>query len=615
MSARQKNRGASPKAKQLSRDLFLPICAEDIRRRGWEAPDIVIVTGDAYIDHPTFGVALIGRWLEHLGYKVAVLSQPDWKSADAFCEIGRPRLFWAITSGAVDSRLNDYASMGHKRKRDVYSPEGETGRRPVKPLLTYSARAREAYKDVPIVLGGLEASLRRMAHYDYVEDKIKRSVLVDAKADILVHGMGELAIAEIAKRLDEGASTRELTGIDGTAVVIRKDMPLPERYAEIASLADIEADEKLFMQAHLDYEKQCMPGALPVLQDQGAGRVLMEPPARPLSTAEMDELYALTFTREVHPDFTKQGEVPALEPVKFSVTTHRGCFGGCSFCSIYFHQGKEISSRSVQSVMDEIEMLSSRPDFKGTIQDFGGPTANMYGMSCGRKKICARQSCLYPSKCPQLKTDYTKMLELMDKVAKWKRQDKGRKAFIASGVRYDLANESDEYIRKLAAEFTGGHLKVAPEHYSDKVLSFMRKPGYSEFVRFEEKFVRESAKAGKEQYLVPYFISAHPGCSPDEAIELTEYLVSRGWMPQQVQDFTPSPLSLSTAMYVSGLDAAGNKLFVPKGHAAKKLQAALLQYYRPENMSLISPLLSSKRKMKLLGDIERIVNYRKRRKR
>lgn len=608
MSRRNRNRKTKPLINTAD---FLPISANDIKARGYSQPDIVLVTGDAYIDHPSFGVALIGRWLESLGYKVAILAQPDWKSADAFREIGKPRLFWAITSGAVDSRLNDYASMGHKRKRDVYSPNGETGRRPAKTLLTYSARAREAYKDVPIVLGGLEASLRRMAHYDYVEDKMKRSVLIDAKADLLVHGMGELAISEIAARLDAGEHISQLNNIPGTAFPVRRDTVLPEKYAELPSLDAINENHELFMEAHTAYQKNCFPEGLPVLQDQGAGKIMMMPPARALNTHEMDTLYNLPFTREVHPHFTKMGEVPALEPVKFSVTTHRGCFGGCSFCSIYFHQGKAISSRSVDNVIGEIEMLSSRNDFTGTIQDFGGPTANMYGMSCKKGKICNRQSCVYPNICKHLDCDYSQMLDLMRLVAAWKQAGNKRHAFIASGVRYDLANLCDEYISLLCREFTGGHLKVAPEHFCDKVLDYMGKPGFGEFAKFEEKFVSQSKKVGKEQYIVPYFISAHPGCSPEDAIALTEYLVGRNWMPQQVQDFTPSPLSLSTAMFVSEIDDKGNKIFVAKGHSAKKLQASLLQYYEPRNFETISNLLSSMRRFGLLEEIRKIVNFRK----
>ncbi|WP_261340925.1 YgiQ family radical SAM protein [Sedimentisphaera salicampi] len=594
---------------------FLPVSRKDLIERGWDQPDIIVVTGDAYVDHPSFGAAVIGRWLESLGFKVAVLSQPGWKSAEDFKAIGRPRLFWAITSGSIDSRLNNYTSFGHKRKNDVYSPAGKTGRRPDKPVLTYCARAREAYKDAAIVIGGLEASLRRMVHYDYVEDKIKKSILTDAKADILVHGMGELAVGEIAEKINAGCSKEELAGIQGTAYNLKKNVPYPEKFFELPSYEQILSDSSLFMQAHLEYQKRCCPDGDAVVQDQGAGKIAIMPPSRPLSEAEMDRLYSLPFTRQTHPDFRKEGEVPALEPVKFSLTTHRGCFGGCSFCSIYFHQGKQISSRSQNSIIKELEELSKRKDFKGTVQDIGGPTANMYAMKCLKKTPCSRQSCIYPNICKHLDHSHDKLISLMKFIVKWKKAVKGRNAFVASGVRYDLAVKSDEYIRLLCREFVGGHLKVAPEHFSNNTLKYMGKPKFGLFEKFENKFNEESRKAGREQYLVPYFISSHPGCTNQDAEELTEYLVSKNIMPRQVQDFTPSPLSLSTAMYVSGVDKNFNQIYTARGTSAKKIQFALLRYYEPKNFSLLSKHLSKKQKFRLLEQIRKKVNYQKKRKR
>jgi uncharacterized radical SAM protein YgiQ len=567
-----------------------------MRARGWDRPDVILVTADAYVDHPSFGVALIGRWLEKLGYRVCVLAQPDWRSADAFRQFGAPRLFWGITSGSVDSRLNDYASMGHKRKEDVFSPGGKLGLRPDRPLLVYSARAREAYKGVPIVLGGLEASLRRLVHYDYIEDQLKRSVLTDAKADILVHGMGEKAIAEIARRLAGGAKVEELVDIPGTAFRVQGGASAPDSAVELPSLARQQADGSLVMTAQLDYQKQAYPGGRPVIQEQDPGKVVVMPPAEPLTSKEMDELYSLSFARRWHPMYDKRGGVPALEPVKFSITTHRGCFGGCSFCSIYFHQGKTITSRSMGSLLAEADVLAAHPDFTGTIQDIGGPTANMYGMKCGRHATCDRASCIFPSICRNLEADYGPLLAMMRAFLKWKAgQRKCRHVFVSSGIRHDLAAKSREYIELLAGHFVSGHLKVAPEHYCDNVLSLMGKPGWETFDRFEEMFNEASKKAGKKQYLVPYFISSHPGCTEDDALKLTEYLVSRSWRPRQVQDFTPVPLTLSTAMFVAGRSAAGKKLHIPRGQSEKKLQAALMHYFDPRNRKLLSDFLRTRR--------------------
>ncbi|MFI4911594.1 MAG: YgiQ family radical SAM protein [Sedimentisphaeraceae bacterium JB056] len=599
-----KQSGISPKN-------FLPTSRQEMKKRGWRHADIILVTADAYVDHPSFGIALIGRYLESLGYRVAILDQPDWKSADDFKSLGKPNLFFAITSGAVDSRLNNYASLGHKRNEDLYSPSGQTGNRPDKPLLTFAARAKEAFNDVPIILGGLEASLRRLVHYDYIEDKIKRSVLTDAKADILVHGMGELAIAEIARRLKNGEPVENITGIHGTAFPVRKDTALPTKFIVLPSLEKQQKNPQLTLDSQIEYQRQCVPNGMAVVQDQDPGQIVVMPPARALTTEEMDQIYDLPFTRCWHPKYNDKGGIPALEPVKFSVTTHRGCFGGCSFCSIYFHQGKQISSRSIENILKELDSFDAHSDFKGTVHDIGGPSANMYGMGCSRKDICNRPSCLYPNICKQLKTDHGQMLKLMTEVVRWKKlRKKKTHAFIASGVRFDLANLSPEYISLLCREFTGGHLKVAPEHYCDNVLQQMGKPSFSGFEKFERNFERESNKCGKQQYLVPYFISSHPGCSDDDAIALTEYLVGRNWQPRQVQDFTPSPLSLSTAMYVAQSSAGGKKLYTAKGHKAKKLQAALLQYYRQENIRLFADLLRSKGKHKLLARIQSIARQK-----
>jgi len=586
---------------------FLPTTLEEIKRQGWGQADVILVTADAYVDHPLFGVALIGRWLEKQGFRVAILPQPDWRSVDAFRSLGPPRLFWGITSGCVDSRLNDYASLGNRRRQDVYSPGGALGLRPDRPLLVYSARAREAYKGIPIILGGLEASLRRLVHYDYIEDKLKRSVLIDAKADMLVFGMAELAILEIAKRFSAGSSVADLVNIHGTAYRVVGNIRAPDNSVALPSLSQQQADSSLVMSAQLQYQREAHPQGCPVVQEQDPGAIVVMPPARPLTTEEMDKLYDIPFTRCWHPGYDKQGGVPALEPVQFSITTHRGCFGGCSFCSINFHQGKHITSRSIQSLLNEADAIRCHHQFRGTIVDLGGPTANMYGMQCSKKDQCSRVSCLLPSPCKNLKLDDMPLLEMMESFLRW-RQGGGRKVnvYVASGIRHDLALQSKDYIDLLVSRFVGGHLKVAPEHYCDKVLSLMGKPTFQLFEEFDARFNEVSRKIGKEQYLVPYFISSHPGCTTQDAIVLTEYLVSRSWCPRQVQDFVPIPLTLSTAMYVCGTDQKGKNIYVPRGRKDKRLQAALLQYYQPKYEKILADFLKSVNRRDLLSKIKHL---------
>lgn len=582
----------------------LPATQAEMQSLGWDRPDIVLITGDAYVDHPSFGVALIGRYLQKQGYRVAILAQPDWHTADSFRIFGPPRLFWGITSGCIDSRLNNYASMGHRRTEDVYSPGGRLGLRPDRPLLVYSARAREAFKNIPIILGGLEASLRRLVHYDFIEDKIKRSILIDAKADILVHGMGERAIAEISRRLDAGKTIAELTDIPGIAYRIVRDIPAPADGVWLPSLEQIEQDRHRFMDAQLTYQKHAHPGDKSIIQDQGAGVIVVNPPAQPLEADELDALYALPYTRQCHPIYNSQGGVPAIKPVEFSITTHRGCFGGCNFCSIFFHQGKTIRSRSIESILDEADQLIHQRGFGGTITDIGGPTANMYGMTCTKTGSCIRTSCLFPSLCPNLKANHSQILKLMDAVLTWRGGKKQKlRTYVASGIRHDLALQSPEYMQLLARHFTGGHLKVAPEHYCPHVLELMGKPSFEVFEQFEDKFTQMSRKAGQNQYLVPYFIGSHPGCSPEDAIKLTEYLVNRNWRLRQVQDFVPVPLTMSAAMYVSGLSPRKKTIHIPRGQGEKKLQLALLQYHDRRNAKMLANYLSSRNLHKLLARI------------
>jgi radical SAM superfamily enzyme YgiQ (UPF0313 family) len=650
---------------------FLPTTREEMHCLGWDQADVILITGDAYVDHPSFGVAMIGRWLQKLGYRAAILPQPDWRSVDAFRSLGQPRLFWGITSGCIDSRLNDYASMGNRRQADVYSPGGATDLRPARPLLTYAARAREAYPNVPIILGGLEASLRRLIHYDYISDKIVRSVLVDAKADLLVFGMGELAIEEIARRLDGGEPIGAMTNIAGTAYKVTHGASVPADAVRLPSLAQQTEDKALVMEAQEQYQRLASPDlksqisdpgpepareanpqspmlsprtpirgrnpqltltGRPVVQDQDPGTIVVMPPARPLTTAELDALYDLPFTRQWHPRYATAGGIAALGPVEFSITTHRGCYGGCSFCSIYFHQGKEITSRSIESLLAEADKLAAHPKFRGTISDIGGPTANMYGTNCTKGQGCSRPSCIFPSPCKNLNLDLRSLIGMMESFVRWKeggespcrgrpardskagrlRHDVARMAsprrnvYVASGIRHDLALHSREYLDLLVGHFVGGHLKVAPEHYCDQVLNLMGKPSFASFEEFESRFDDACRRAGKEFYLVPYFISAHPGCTLDHSLKLTEYLLARSWQPRQVQDFVPVPLTLSTAMYVAGQDASGRKIHVPSGRREKRLQAALLQYYRESNAKLITEHLQSTGRTDLLKDLRRL---------
>ena len=592
---------------------MLPTTADEMHHRGWDQADIILVTGDAYVDHPAFGVAMIGRWLEKLGYRVAVLAQPDWQSADAFRILGPPRLFWGITSGAIDSRLNDYASMGHRRKKDVYSPGGTLGLRPGRPLLVYSARAREAFKGIPIILGGLEASIRRLVHYDFIENKLKRSVLADAKADLLVHGMGERAIKEIAQRLSSGQSVSELTNIPSTGYMVKRQTAIPENAVILPSLSQQSSDHSKVMDAQKLYEAQAHPAGRPIIQEQNPGTIIVMPPSEPLSTFEMDQLYDLPFTRRWHRRYDKLGGVPALEPVLFSITTHRGCFGGCSFCSIPLHQGKQICSRSVESLLSEADSFKKDKEFRGTISDIGGPTSNMYGMECERCDSCRRISCLVPSVCRHLKNRDEPLMKMMESLLRWRESQPGRtNIYVASGIRHDLALQNKEYIDLLARYFVGGHLKVAPEHYCRGVLELMGKPPFEIFEQFESVFQQAGLRAGKEQYLVPYFISSHPGCSSNDALALTEYLISRCWRPRQVQDFIPIPLTSSAAMYVSGLDTKGKKIFVPRGHKEKILQAALLQYYESKNNKTVTDFLRRSGRADLISRINHLQRHRHR---
>ncbi len=553
--------------------------------------DIVLVTGDAYVDHPSFGIAVIGRVLEAAGYRVAVLSQPDWRSCTDFQQFGRPNLFFGISSGNMDSMVNKYTALRKVRNDDAYSESGEPFKRPDRAVVVYAQRAAEAYPDVPIVLGGVEASLRRFGHYDYWSGRIRRSILLDAKADLLVYGMGERQVLQIARRLKQGEPVQRIRNIPGTVFCTGEN----ERI-DLTDAAQLPAFEQLENHAcfnratKLIYQNSNPYCARPIVQRHGRRAVVQLGPPLPLRDEELDKIYELPYTRMPHQSY--KGVIPAFEMIKNSVTIMRGCFGGCSFCSIALHQGRFVESRTEESVLREIERIARSDRFDGTISDIGGPTANMYRM-CGRNmalcRPCRRVSCLHPSLCPNLNTNHGPLISLMRKA----RDIEGVKhAFVSSGIRMDLALLSEEYIRDVAVWHTSGHLKVAPEHVSKDVLEAMRKPDGDAFERFCRLFLSCSSTSGKEQYVVPYLIASHPGTTLDCAIELALYLKRHGFRPRQIQDFLPTPMSISAAAYCTGKDPfTGRQLHVPRKESEKRLYRALIQLFRDENRRLIARAL------------------------
>ena len=575
--------------------------ADEICLRGWEQPDIVFVSGDAYLDHPSFAAALLGRVLESEGFKVAILSQPDWKSVDAWRAIGRPRLFYAVSAGNMDSMINHYTANRKVRNDDAYSPGGQIGRRPDRATLAYCQRARQAYKGVPVIAGGVEASLRRLAHYDYWSDKVRRSILLDCKADLLVFGMGEEVIVEIAQRLAEGQSVLDLRDMRGVAYAMGASETPPDDCLTVPSFTDVCQDKRVFAEATKIIHNETNPyNARRLVQWHDRQAVVCNPPRLPISEASMDAIYELPYTRRPHPSYTEK--IPAFEMIKDSVTIMRGCFGGCTFCSITTHQGRTIQSRSQDSVMNEVRDMTADPEFKGVISDIGGPTANMYQMKCARPEveaICRRQSCVHPTICKLLGTDHGPLVQLM----KDARNTPGiKKVLVASGIRMDLARRSPEYMRELAQHHVGGHLKVAPEHTDPQVLSLMRKPSGDDFEQFAEKFERESKKAGKKQFIIPYFIASHPGSDLDAMIDLAVFLKRSGYRPDQVQDFIPAPFDVATAMYYTGIDPFTKRpVHIAKHLRDRKRQRALLQFFKPENYFEVREALRQAGRQDLIG--------------
>ena len=567
----------------LPRDRFLPMTPSDMDARGWDQVDVLLVSGDAYVDHPAFGVALLGRWLEFHGFRVGIVAQPRWDSPEDVARLGRPRLFAGVTAGAVDSMLAHYTAFRKKRHEDAYTPGGRAGARPNRAVSVYTSLVRQAFPGLPVVGGGIEASLRRVSHYDFWSDSLRKSLLPDAKLDLIVYGMGERAILDIARRLDSlasrsgaGASRAELAaalrGIAGTARMGRMDEDMGPECVRLPSHEDILAQPAQLMKATLLLERQVHQMRAVAVQPVAGRAVVLEAPAPPLSTEELDRLYDLPFTRQAHPSYMEP--IPAAAMMLTSMTCHRGCGGGCSFCSLALHQGRRIASRSRDSLLKEARAMAAQPGFTGAVSDVGGPSANMWKARCSLDPDrCRRPSCMTPALCPGFRVDQAEHVRLLRDI----RQIPGiRHVRVASGVRFDLALLQDEALQAYAGEFTGGQLKVAPEHCAGEVLRLMRKPGMDEFERLLDAFRRYSEARGKEQYVIPYLMSAFPGCTDAHMRQLADWLEERGWSPRQVQCFVPTPGTVATAMYYAEVDTQGRPLSVAKSDAARLRQHGIL---------------------------------------
>lgn len=589
---------------------FLPITEYDMKKRGIEQFDFVYVSGDAYVDHPGFAHALICRLLESLGYTVGLIAQPDWHTCEDFKRFGKPRLGFFVGAGNIDSMVNHYTAAKKKRNTDLYSPGGKAGCRPDRATVVYCNRLREAFgRKVPIIIGGIEASLRRFAHYDYWSDKVRRSILIDSGADLLIYGMGEHQIAEIAELLNQGVRVEDVKNVRGTVYKEGDESALPEKSVRVPSYDEVCAEKVKYAEATaLQYGEQDAVRGKAVVQLDRDKYIVQNPPAYPLTTEEMDRVYELPYTRRGHPIYDKEGGIPAIEEVKFSITSSRGCFGACSFCALTFHQGRTISARSHESIIREAEKLIADPDFKGYIHDVGGPTANFRSPSCEgqlKRGVCKNRQCLFPTPCKNLEVSHRDYIELLRKL----RGLKGvKKVFIRSGIRYDylLYDKDDEFFRELCKYHVSGQLKVAPEHISDNVLKYMGKPGADVYNRFSEKYERINKELGKKQYTVPYLMSSHPGSTMRDAVKLAEYLRDHHMNPEQVQDFYPTPGSLSTCMYYTGIDPRTmQKVYVPRKYEEKQMQRALLQYKKPENRGLVYAALKEAGRLDLVGNGEK----------
>ncbi|HMP79608.1 MAG TPA: YgiQ family radical SAM protein [Pirellulaceae bacterium] len=579
----------------------LPMSMAEAQQRGWEEIDVVFVTGDAYIDHPSFAMAILGRALEAAGFRVGIVAQPDWRQVDDWRRFGRPRLFFAISAGNMDSMINHYTANRKVRNNDAYSPGGRIGLRPDRATLSYCQRAREAYKGVPVIAGGVEASLRRLAHYDYWSDKVRRSILLDSKADLLIYGMGENPIVEIAQRLAAGESIKNLRDMRGAAYVLGAKEHPPTDALVLPDYTQVATDQMAFAEATKMIHNETNPyNARRLVQWHDNQAVVVNPPQFPITQEAMDRIYGLPYTRKPHHAYREP--IPAFAMIKDSVTIMRGCFGGCTFCSITAHQGRIIQSRSQNSILEELRDLGRDPEFKGVVSDIGGPTANMYHMKCSRPDVevkCRRQSCVHPTICKLLSTDHGPLIDLMRKA----RDVPGiRKVLVASGIRMDLAQRSPEYMAELTKHHVGGLLKVAPEHTNPDVLRHMKKPAIGEFDDFARQFRDQSSRAGKKQYLVPYFIASHPGSDLSAMIDLAVFLKRNGYRPDQVQDFIPAPLDVATCMYYTGIDPFTKEpVYVARSLKDRKLQRALMQFFKPENYFEVREALRQAGRHDLIG--------------
>jgi uncharacterized radical SAM protein YgiQ len=555
---------------------FLPTSAAEMKSRGWDELDILFISGDAYVDHPSFGVPLLARLLEREGFRVGIIPQPDWKDPETFKAMGRPRFFAAVSTGAMDSMVNHYTAAKKIRRDDAYTPGAQAGARPNRGLIAYTAALKNAFPEIFVVIGGIEASLRKLAHYDYWDNRVRRSILVDSKADLLIYGMGERPLLEIAGRARSGEPLAEIDGVPGTAVVMKNP---PAEGFRLPAFEELKTDKEAYSQA-FRHSTEAITEGKTLVQAHGPRQVVVNPPAKPLSGKELDALYDLPFQKLPHPSYKES--IPAYEQIRFSITTHRGCFGGCAFCAIACHQGKTIQSRSEQSILREVEKLTRHPDFRGTITDVGGPTANMFGLSCEGKEdvVCAKSSCLFPSPCPRLTASGRKGAALLKKI----RRVAGIKhVFVASGVRFDLLEQQPEYLEELLAHHVGGLLKVAPESLSLEVTRIMRKPDPDRFARFLKLFRERSRKLNLRQAVVPYLISAHPGCTLSHMVDTALFLKRHNLRVEQVQEFTPTPGTLSTCIYYTGKDPfTGQPVHVPTSDLEKRLQKALLLQHLPE---------------------------------
>ncbi|MGM0409538.1 MAG: YgiQ family radical SAM protein [Bacillota bacterium] len=592
----------------MKKDDFLPINKEDMKKRDWDKLDFILVSGDAYIDDSSFGVAIISRVLEDAGFKVGIIPQPDWRNIKDFKKLGKPKYAFLVTAGNLDTMVNKYTVNKKKRFKDKYSPGGKNDQRPDRATIVYCNRIKEAYKNVPIIIGGIEASLRRFAHYDYWDDEVRRSILFDSRADLLVYGMGEKQILEIANSLEAGLDIEYINHIAGTAYII-SDLNDVYGYKQIPSFSEVKNSKRKYAKAFkIQYEEQDPIRGEILLQKHGNRYLVQNPPMEAISEEEMDHIYDLPYQRDYHPIYEKEGGVAAIEEVKLSITSSRGCFGGCSFCALTFHQGRRVVSRSKDSIIEEAKELRDLEDFKGYIHDVGGPTANFRHPACDKqisKGSCKNKQCLYPEACKNLYVDHSDYLDILRSL---RNLEDIKKVFIRSGLRYDyiLEDEESEFLEELCKYHVSGQLKVAPEHVSKNVLAKMRKPSKDLYDKFRNKFYDINKKINKEQYLIPYFISSHPGSKLEDAIELAEYLRDISFIPKQVQDFYPTPGTLSTAMYYSGLDPLTmEKVYVPKDKEEKRMQRALLQFSYPENYDLVYKALKKAGREDLIGNNEK----------